>query len=82
MKTIALIPARLESERFPNKLLKKINGIPIILKTYRSAIDTKLFDEVYVVSANSEILDLIVSEGGLVSKSLKNHSSGTVFKIK
>ena len=77
MKTIALIPARLESERFPNKLLKKINGIPIILKTYRSAIDTKLFDEVYVVSANSEILDLIVSEGGLVSKSLKNHSSGT-----
>ena len=77
MKTIALIPARLESERFPNKLLKKINGIPIILKTYRSAINTKLFDEVYVVSANSEILDLIVSEGGLVSKSLKNHSSGT-----
>ena len=77
MKTIALIPARLESVRFPNKLLKKINGIPIILKTYRSALDTKLFDEVYVVSGNDEILDLIVLEGGQVFKSLKNHSSGT-----
>ena len=43
MKTIALIPARLESKRFPNKLVKKINGIPIILKTYRAALETNLF---------------------------------------
>ena len=40
MKTTALIPARLKSKRFPNKLIKKINGTPIILKTYRAAIDT------------------------------------------
>lgn len=77
MKTIALIPARLESERFPNKLLKKINGIPIILKTYRSALETNLFDEVYVVSGNDEIIDTIKAEGGLVFKSLKKHDSGT-----
>ena len=51
MKTTALIPARLESKRFPNKLIKKINGTPIILKTYRSAIDTGLFDNVYVVNS-------------------------------
>ena len=31
MKTIALIPARLESKRFPNKLIQEINGVPIIL---------------------------------------------------
>ena len=77
MKTIALIPARLESKRFPNKLLKKINGTPIILKTYRSALETKLFDEVYVVSGNNEIIDLIRAEDGLTFKSLKNHASGT-----
>ena len=40
MKTIALIPARLESKRFPNKLIQEINGVPIILKTYNAAIDT------------------------------------------
>ena len=40
MKTTALIPARLESKRFPNKLIRKINGTPVILKTYRAAVDT------------------------------------------
>ena len=77
MKTIALIPARLESKRFPNKLLKKINGIPIILKTFRAALETKLFDEVYVVSANDEVLRIIKDEGGLTFKSLRDHLSGT-----
>ena len=77
MKTIALIPARLESKRFPNKLVKKINGIPIILKTFRAALETKLFDEVYVVSANDEVLRIIKDEGGLTFKSLSDHLSGT-----
>ena len=77
MKTIALIPARLESKRFPNKLIKKINGTPIILKTYRAAIDTGLFDNVYVVSGDDKILELIKTEGGKTFKSLKNHNSGT-----
>ena len=77
MKTTALIPARLKSKRFPNKLIKKINGTPIILKTYRAAVDTGLFDDVYVVSADDEILELIMAEGGKTLKSLKNHNSGT-----
>ena len=56
MKTIALIPARLESQRFPNKLIKKLGGVPIISRTYIAALNTKLFDEVYVVSGNYEII--------------------------
>ena len=47
------------------------------LKTYRAAIDTGLFDNVYVVSGNDKILELIKSEGGKTFKSLKNHNSGT-----
>ncbi len=77
MKTIALIPARLESKRFPNKLLKEIHGMPLILKTYKAALKTNLFDEVYVVSGNQQILDLINSEGGHTYNSLKDHKSGT-----
>ena len=77
MKTIALIPARLESKRFPNKLIKKIDGIPIILKTYIAARNTNLFDDVFVVSGNDEIIKLIDSAGGNTFKSLKNHNSGT-----
>ena len=77
MKTTALIPARLESKRFPNKLIKKINGTPVILKTYKAAVDTGLFENVYVISGNDVILDIIKSEGGKTFKSLKNHNSGT-----
>ena len=77
MKTIALIPARLESKRFPNKLIKEIDGVPIIIKTFNAAIDTNLFDEVYVVSGNDEIIKLVKSVGGRTFKSIKNHQSGT-----
>ena len=77
MKTIALIPARLESKRFPNKLIKEIDGVPIIVKTFNAAIDTDLFDEVYVVSGNDEILKLIKSVGGRTFKSINKHKSGT-----
>ena len=77
MKTIALIPARLESKRFPNKLIKEIDGVPIIVKTFNAAVDTDLFDEVYVVSGNDEILKLIKSVGGRTFKSINKHQSGT-----
>ena len=77
MKTTALIPARLESKRFPNKLIEKINGTPVILKTYKAAIDTGLFENVYVISGNDVILDIIKSEGGKTFRSQKNHNSGT-----
>ena len=33
MKTIAMIPARLDSERLPGKLMMDLGGLPIILKT-------------------------------------------------
>tara|TARA_B100001057_G_scaffold35968_1_gene32573 strand:+ start:5210 stop:5932 length:723 start_codon:yes stop_codon:yes gene_type:complete len=77
MKTIALIPARLESKRFPNKLVKKIGGVPIIIKTYTAAVETNLFDDVCVVSANKEILELVNLVGGKTFNSVKNHISGT-----
>ena len=77
MKTVALIPARLESKRFPNKLIKKLGGVPIIIKTYTAAVETNLFDDVYVVSGNKEILELVSSVGGQTFKSIKNHISGT-----
>ena len=46
-------------------------------KTYNAAIDTDLFDEVYVVSGNHEILKMIQSAGGKTFKSINNHQSGT-----
>ena len=77
MKKIALIPARVESKRFPGKLLKKLSGVPIIIRTYQSAIRANLFDDVFVVTHNNQIIDLIKSINGKYLKSSPNHESGT-----
>ena len=77
MKKIALIPARVESKRFHGKLLKKLSGVPIIVRTYQSAIRANLFDDVFVVTHNNQIIDLIKSINGKCLKSSPNHESGT-----
>ena len=77
MKKIALIPARVESKIFHWKLLEKLSGVPIIIRTYQSAIRTNLFDDVFVVTHNNQIIDLIKSINGKCLKSSQSHESGT-----
>ena len=78
MKKIALIPARVESKRFYGKLLEKVSGVPIIIRTYQSALRTNLFDDdVFVVTHNDQIIDLIKSINGKYLRSSSQHESGT-----
>ena len=77
MKKIALIPARDESKRFHGKLLEKLSGVPVIIRTYQSAIRANLFDDVFVVTHNNQIIDLMKSINGKYLKSSSNHESGT-----
>ena len=37
MKTVGLIPSRLNSSRLPQKPLLEIEGIPLVIHTYRRA---------------------------------------------
>ena len=50
MRVIAIIPARLNSKRFPRKLMKKINGIPLIVMTYQNLLAMNIFDEIVVAT--------------------------------
>ena len=59
------------------RLLEKLSGVPIILRTYQSAIETNVFDDVFVVTHNDEIIDLMKSINGKYLKSSSNHESGT-----
>lgn len=77
LKTIAMIPARYEASRFPGKLMKDLGGKPVILRTYEAAVNTKLFDTVYVVTDSTVIYDTIVSAGGQAIMSIKEHSCGS-----
>ena len=77
MKIIAVIPARYASTRFPAKLMQDLGCKTVILRTYEAAINTNLFDDVFVVTDSDLIYDEIVSHGGKAIRSIKQHESGS-----
>lgn len=77
MKIIAVIPARYASTRFPAKLMQDLGGKTVILRTYEAAINTHLFDDVFVVTDSDLIFNEIISNGGKAIKSIKEHESGS-----
>lgn len=77
MKVVAVIPARYESKRLRGKPLLKLNKKPIIQWVYEAAISTELFDEVIVATDDKKIYNFVVSIGGNVRMTNKNHKSGT-----
>ncbi len=77
MKVIAVIPARYASTRFPAKLMQDLGGKTVILRTYEAAVNTNLFDDVFVVTDSNLIFDEIVSNGGKAIMSIKEHESGS-----
>ncbi len=57
MKIIGIIPARMESSRFPGKPLKKIKNKAMIDYVYENAIKNKLLDDVFIATCNKEIAE-------------------------
>ena len=54
-KVCALIPARLNSVRFPGKALKQIDGIPMVVRVLAAARNSGVFDAVYAATDSPEI---------------------------
>lgn len=77
MKIIAVIPARYASTRFPAKLLQDLGGKTVILRTYEATLETKLFDDVFVVTDSELIYNEIVTNKGKAIMSIKEHESGS-----
>ena len=76
MKTAIIIPSRMSSQRFPNKPMAKINGIPMIERVWKQGINSKIGD-VYVACCEDEVFDLISSKGGKAIMTDPNLPSGT-----
>ena len=73
---IIIIPARLESSRLKKKLLRKLNGIPIIVQVAKLAQSLKI-GNVIVGTDSKEILNLCKKNGIKSVLTKKSHSSGT-----
>ncbi|MBI4936661.1 MAG: 3-deoxy-manno-octulosonate cytidylyltransferase [Nitrosomonadales bacterium] len=76
-KTVALIPARLQSSRLPRKALADIHGMPMIVHVYKRCLLAKHLDAVYVATDSEEIRSAVENYGGRVVMTSTAHETGT-----
>ena len=83
---IAIIPARGGSKRIPNKNIRLFNGIPILARTIKNALDTKIFSHVFVSTDSNSIASIAIEAGaqilGLRPEELSNDFATTISVIK
>ncbi|KJU83499.1 3-deoxy-D-manno-octulosonate cytidylyltransferase [Candidatus Magnetobacterium bavaricum] len=77
MTTVAIIPARYESSRFPGKPLALINGKPMVRHVYEGVSGAVSLNGVIVATDDARIRDVVEGFGGKVVMTSGEHSSGT-----
>ena len=76
MKNVVIIPSRMASNRLPGKPLMAIDGIPMIQRVWKQAIESNI-GEVFVACSEIEVHDLIINNGGIAIMTDPNLPSGT-----
>ncbi|KPG95299.1 pseudaminic acid cytidylyltransferase [Pseudomonas sp. MYb2] len=66
MSKVAIIPARGGSKRIPRKNLLPFDGVPMIVRSIRTALESGLFDQVVVSTDDAEIADVARTQGAQV----------------
>ena len=77
LRTIAIIPARLESSRLPGKALLDICGLPMIVHVFKRCEFAESLDEVFVATDNDKIRQVVEQYGGKVIMTSSHHENGT-----
>ena len=75
--TLAIIPARYNSTRFPGKPLADMAGKTMIQRVYERVASTEEIDDVVVATDDGRIYDHVLSFGGQVKMTREDHQSGT-----
>ncbi|RBL72056.1 pseudaminic acid cytidylyltransferase [Pseudomonas sp. MWU13-2625] len=66
MNSVAIIPARGGSKRLPRKNLLPFDGVPMIVRSIRTALDSGLFEQVVVSTDDADIAKLALAHGAQV----------------
>ena len=74
--TAIIIPTRLSAQRFRNKPLAKINGIPMIVHVLNRAKESRV-GEVFVATPDTEIINIVKKNGGQAILTKHDHPSGS-----
>ncbi|MCF6176110.1 MAG: 3-deoxy-manno-octulosonate cytidylyltransferase [Victivallaceae bacterium] len=75
-KSIAVIPARYGSTRFPGKVLAPLAGKPMIQWVYEKAVATQV-DEALVATDDIKVIEAVEAFGGNAVMTSPEHPSGT-----
>ena len=76
-QTIIIIPARLSSQRLPNKVLLDLAGKPIIQRVYEQAKKAKAIDEVFIATDSQQVQVACQTFTHNIIMTRSDHPSGT-----
>jgi len=77
IKIVAVIPAHLDSVRFPRKILFMFHGLPMIEHVRRRALLSEAVRDIYVATCDEEIANAVLGHGGKVIMTSNTHVNGT-----
>lgn len=77
MKTIGVIPARLGSTRLHEKVLKPIQGRPMIQHVWERASQAKKLDDLFVACDDARIVECVEAAGGKALLTRQDHPNGS-----
>ena len=77
MKQVVVIPARLNSQRFPNKILLDLKGLPMLEHVRRRVLLAQNVEEVYIATCDQEIKQTLEVFGAKVIMTSDQHKNGT-----
>ena len=69
-----IIPARIGSSRFPNKVLADIGGMPMVIRTAKAVED---IDDVAIATDSQEVIDIAQKYNIKAVMTREDHQSGT-----
>ena len=77
MHAIGVIPARMESQRFPGKALAPIGGLPVIRRVWEGARAAKTLRDVLVATDDDDIAATCRDFGAEVVRTRADHRTGS-----
>ncbi len=77
MKAIAVVPARLASTRLPRKMLREVDGKPLIGVVYEAVRSSTILADVIIATDSEEIMAVCHNHGWNAQMTSPAHRSGT-----
>ena len=77
MRTLVVIPARLGATRLPQKPLRLLGGLPLIVRVWQSISEMKIGERCVVATDDAKVASIVRQAGGDCVMTSSSHSTGT-----